>query len=571
MRRRRLRLAALSAVVGVLGAGVRESGAQTAPPKVQVGAPLLVSPAMSSWYECSVAVSQTDVNDVLAVASNGYAIVQFVSGVPTIYNGTLPCGTVDPGVVAEPFFGGIFVTGMEAGFGSCPRGVTVGYKSPGATTLPASQFYTASPSLPGEIQDKPWLAIGPAPGGGGPSRYYLLSLYEGQCGSGSDNHRQQVRLTSNPMVQQPWAQNSVEPTPCWNSDDCQTPPCDTETCGECDWLGWGAAPVVLDSGRVVVAMMDWKESGTGWMYNSGLPYVVYSDDGGVNWQPDDGFNPVRVAFHPLGPVVQAVNAWPPSGATGGETPHNVDRRKTAPDIAYDGQNRIYVAFYAKAAEPIGNLNADLCISASEADPISFPGNDSQLFLRITDEMLGLTPTNDGPDQFVPAIALDSCGGINLMYYDNRHAADPNGNDLVDVYFARITGFGTPNLAIEEHRLTPASFSVAHDSTFPSGFLGDYHKLAVSADGRTIYAAYIGRESDGAGGWTARRCYLHKIRIYCPLALDFTGDGAVTDADAAEYLAGYGAAAPEADLDLNWRVDQADFTTFLDWYAAESGG
>ncbi|MCZ7634001.1 MAG: hypothetical protein M5U20_11055, partial [Phycisphaerales bacterium] len=248
----------------------------------------------------------------------------------------------------------------------------------------------------------------------------------------------------------------------------------------------------------------------------------------------------------------------------GDTPYKVDRRNHAPSVAVDraqSPNHVYVAFCARSAP--GSTNTDIYIHKSTNRGASFDSDD---LLHLTDTLLGVDVGDTGVDQFVSAIAVDTCGGINVMFYDNRHDPDrTDGVELVDVYYARIMGFGTATPSVQQWRLTPQSIRV--DDLPASGFLGDYHNLAVSSDGKTIYAAYIGRDPSGG----ERTCYLHRININCiGFASDFTGDEKVDGSDLTAFMAAAASKDPSADLNLDWSVDDQDVTLFLKWFDAEKG-
>jgi hypothetical protein len=130
----------------------------------------------------------------------------------------------------------------------------------------------------------------------------------------------------------------------------------------------------------------------------------------------------------------------------------------------------------------------------------------------------LIPSADGrgPDQLTPAIVIDDCGGVNVMFYDNRN--DPNLADTVhmfDVYYVRITGFGTANPNIYQARLTPQSFRLASD---PFLHLGDYQTLARAGAGaaKALYAGFIAtaQSSPPNGPWDQHNCYVRRITNFC---------------------------------------------------------
>ena len=168
------------------------------------------------------------------------------------------------------------------------------------------------------------------------------------------------------------------------------------------------------------------------------------------------------------------------------------------------------------------------------------------------------------------IAVDGCGDLNIMFYDNRNDPDLTDSiELVDVYFAHITGFGTLTPTITQRRLTPVSFRVDNlGQNSEPAFLGDYQNLAASANGKTIYAAYIARDSaDPVNGTVS--CYAHRIIVKCPgLLADFSGDGRVTQADATQFMVAFTARDKRADVDLDWDVDADDLLTFTKWFNQE---
>ena len=335
----------------------------------------------------------------------------------------------------------------------------------------------------------------------------------------------------------------------------------------------GLAAVRVGQWRTVVVSPDRGREGAG-AFNDGLPVVVYTDDG-TDWKPDPGValvTPLRLGSVALAAPMRDAPGEGNNAGVRGDTPRGVDRQRHAPSVAVrriDGDSdEVYVAFCARTSR--SSTNTDVYIARSvnaETSAFAFPSPGFPNFLHLTDTLLGTPTGTDGADQFVPAIAIDSCGGVNLMFYDNRH--DPDRTDsveLVDVYYARIADYGTGGETVTQHRLTPQSIRV--DNLGGNRFLGDSHNLTVSADGTTIYAAYIARDSaDPVTG--DRTCYVHRIDINCsgPLA-EMTGDGAVTEADAAAFATAWAAGEPEADTNLDMAVDADDLVNYLITYSEE---
>ena len=522
-----------------------------------------VNPPGDPWFECSIGVSQINHLEALvgsmSATTPGIATASIfvLPGGPLVFNGNTSCGNIDPWVAPEPGPSGrLWLTALNNNANNftlptnCANGVYVGWKDPGQGSIPAAQMYPV-PGLEGLV-DKPALTIGEETPGGPLSRFYVTSMGKRpQYCSTAVN----LATTSN---------NPASGAPVWTVKEVK--PALNNTC---DWKGWGAVGVVTSSGRIVAALTDGNPQN-----NLDRPYIYYSDDQGATWHSDDGLAPLVI--DPAGGIeATTIDVDDTSGCNGsqsGDTPEHADRRQGAPSIAIDRSqepNHIYVAFYARSAP--GATNTDLYIARSINGGSTWP---SAEIVQITDAMLGLSDPVDtdpitGADQYTPAIAVDSCGGVNLMFYDNRF--DPDRDDKyspMDVYFARVTNFDPIGSGTIVHtaRMTAETFP-GDKCTAPvmANFLGDYHTMSVSADGTWIWAAYIARESDQALGWTERNCYVHRIQIHCLQEGDFNGDGGVNEADASEFLAALAAEDPSADMDLDWYVTDADFDLFMERY------
>ncbi|MCL4741724.1 MAG: hypothetical protein KJZ54_05910 [Phycisphaerales bacterium] len=70
---------------------------------------------------------------------------------------------------------------------------------------------------------------------------------------------------------------------------------------------------------------------------------------------------------------------------------------------------------------------------------------------------GITPDANGPDQVLPAIVVDGCGVPCLIWYDTLNDDPFTDETEVDVYFARIRDFATPNPNVTVIRLSEESF------------------------------------------------------------------------------------------------------------------
>ncbi len=529
------------------------------PPTVVVSSPLQVNPVGEEWWECSIGVSQTNKFEAMVAAMThgdptgtriGTTSIFVLPGGTVLGHGYLPCGTADPGVMGEAGTGRLWATALL----SCTQGIVYGWKDPGQGSIPSIQMYTIPPAQ-GSFRDKPLVAIGNANAGGGGERHVVFSLSGNNCGSTIVNH---AAVSTDPVNSGSWLEYVVEPA----------------TNNNCDWKGGAPNSVILDSGRIVAVLNDNKEIP---YYNEQRPYIVYSDDGGTTWFSQDGLDPI-VIDPGLGIKATTVNVVdtgcddPPSG----DTPYTIGQRKCGPTIAVDRShdpNHVYVAFYAKSGDS-SSTNTDIWIAKSEDGGETW---DSSLTLQmqLTDAMLGLTGPDvhplTGADQMMPAMAIDSCGGINLMFYDNRFDPDrTDREDWVDAYYVRITGFGPTAIVDHVERLTTETFPADNCNGGMNGFLGHYHHMAALADGRLLWLAYIAREKDPVlGTWSIKNCYTHRVNISCPIQTDLNNDGIANETDAVLFTTGWLAQDPLADINLDWIVNTSDFVIFAEWYAIES--
>jgi hypothetical protein len=222
-----------------------------------------------------------------------------------------------------------------------------------------------------------------------------------------------------------------------------------------------------------------------------------------------------------------------------------------------------VAFPARSAP--GSPNADIYIFRSDDGGQTFPMDTPGYFLHLTDAMLGLAATADGPDQVLPAIEIDGCGGVNLLFYDNRHDPDlTDADDYVDAWYARIVGFASGSPSVAHARLTSQTFPT------PIGnpdFLGHYQQLAAAGPARRrLYIPYIVNEYDSASGEWRVNCYAHRVQINRCLS-DMNLSGASEPEDITLFESAYLAQDSTADLNEDGSVDGTDAALFYDAHAA----
>ncbi|MBL8760594.1 MAG: hypothetical protein JNL50_04760 [Phycisphaerae bacterium] len=446
----------------------------------------------------------------------------------------------------------------------------ISYRDPGETTWTANGYSTivAGSATP---LDRPSMAIGnlPVELGGAPVLYMMFNGGAGssttQC-DGSNVHWVSIA-------------DSLPPSSFWPAPVRMNPRDVAPNSGTCKYSGWANQPVVLDDGTVVVASTDWNNV----YVNGKRPYVIryqYDDDvpedPKMSWWPYDGAG-VRIGLN-YNPEIQATQVHSATG-TVGDTAFGIDNRTCNPSIAVDyskSPNWVYVAFYARSApgnpeaEP-QDLNTDLYLALSKDGGVTFDNDD---IFHITDEMLLGGSGNilaTGPDQVMPAIAVDCAGGLSIVYYCNRNDfAGSYATGYYDVYYAHVTGMGgAPSIDLQQ-RFTGVSFPNGTHSS-PMAFLGHYHYLAPAGpDGQTIYAAYIIREFDSTAQAWKRNCYVRRISARsCVADLNLNSEADPNDFDA--FVDSYLDESPSADLNLDATIDGADVDLFVEAYDELGGG
>ncbi|MEK6701011.1 MAG: hypothetical protein AABZ53_02030 [Planctomycetota bacterium] len=518
----------------------RSAVAQLPIPPVTIGMARQVNTNGQNWAESTVGASQINENEVVVLCYDGFYGVS-TNGGSTIVNGVFSESTPDPFIACGPGSGKMWIGWINPG----TYGVGLTYKLAGETQLGLHQTYHPSVG-----DDKPSMCIGPIPGNLTVQREHLLFNYRevgmGTCaipnGIGSFSDAFIDPPDPFPGTQPVWTRQRVKPD---------------SSSHESDYEGWGITGVVLSDGVVVAAARDARRVAGSFVYNEGRPYVVRSVDGGYHWQPDLGVPTRLVGF----PPIQA-NMIGGGSAALGDTSYWIDRRNSAPSIARDPNNdTIYVAFAARAeATNSTEGNSDLYVFRSLNGGLTFLNQNA---VHLTDAMLGIPAGQlaaNGPDQVMPAIAVDCQGAVNIVYYDARNdlSGTPYSHDLVDVYYSRITDFGLATMAVTTVRFTPTSFSVAGP-----GMLGDYMTLAAAGpSSRVLYSAHVITVPDGVGGWKSEKsCFLRKIIMnQCPPG----GGGNFTAGEADTILGAIVAGAPEGDILEDESVDFDDLELLVFW-------
>lgn len=483
----------------------------------------------------------------------------------------------DVSVMRDPASGYTWLA--AAAGGKDKRGWIVARKAAGAADFASSVNLTAAVCQSEQdccsFIEKQLFAMGPGPGGSGLAMYVAHENYALLGPTGSPYCHLELpgkRLNrlwfasstsgSAATLGDSWAgQRRIYPlqsefcTTAWNPEPCTTStfcvpsgPPHTGCANFCEFWGRFPAPLVLPSGRLVVAAADtrqrWLFNGIPqadpaytWVYNRGLPWVTVSDDGGATWLD-------RANLAPVGPLPNL--SWDADGTEG-----------SPPQLAYDptAPNRVFVAFTAIAdfpGETPPSTNKDVCVALSTDGGSSFlPTN----VLRLSDQLLGITTaTWQWPNQLLPAIAIDGCGGVNLMFYDNSQVSV--GDNRRDWWYVRITGFGTAQQAIFKFRLTPASFSTAGHG------LGHYFQITASE--HRVFLAYPVRGFD-PNFPTTQALFVRRV-IVCPA--DVSVDGLYTPGDVAAFGSAYISNSSEADVNGDSTVNISDVTLFNQAYSCQ---
>lgn len=519
------------------------------PPTVTFGPAVRVSPDGVPWNECAIAASQINDNEAaviaisgdplrgVAISLNGFSTFSLCQQPPYLTGELVGNSLLDPFAASVRGSGQIWLGGLRPqGQGSTNSGIVYANREAGHTDWTSAFAITGTAGL----SDKPFMAVGPDPTLSS-TMYYVTYNDQSMLVCDSTN-AQSVQVASDALTNV-WTKLRVKPdNPGPNGD-------------VCDYGGWGSLPVVTDSGLVVATVLDREPEGAG-KYNARKPYVVYSDSAGEHWWPN--FSAPNIPGAAMG--VEACPIWS-TGPIGDFSP-KVDRRKCAPTIAIDRSktpNWVYVAYYARseAGHPLTeDRNADLYVFQSRDGGVTF---DDQLNgLHLTDAMLGVPPgglIDQGPDQIVPAMAIDCTGAVNLIYYDNRNDQAPGyDSEYFDIYHTRIANFNTPQMQVTTTRLTPTAFPAEM-------FMGDYQTLAPAGPtGKKLYAAYIAREPVG-NGWSGLNCYVRKITINL-CAADLNANGMAEGADAQAFSDAASTSSAVADLNEDGQINTEDLDAFV---------
>jgi len=210
----------------------------------------------------------------------------------------------------------------------------------------------------------------------------------------------------------------------------------------------------ISVGPTGVVFIAWASSITISPYSEDYIGFAKSSNGGINWNVNEcaiDCNGIRATQLPPWGIRSNSNPTLDVDKTGG--PRN---------------GWIYVAIANKNLPPAGS-DPDIVFHRSTDN-----GNTWSSGVRVNQDQI-----NNGRNQFFPIIRADENGGINIIYYDSRHAADS-----VDVYLSRSTDGGTSwnDFRVTSNRFMPKS------PVGSSGNMGD--NLGLTSGNGFLYPAWM---------------------------------------------------------------------------------
>lgn len=195
---------------------------------------------------------------------------------------------------------------------------------------------------------------------------------------------------------------------------------------------------------------------------------AFSTDGGVNWN-----------------IIQ--NAYAMNGINGTLTSKNNIRVNGLPrfDIDKSGGPRngwIYMITAEKNLSPAGT-DPDIILHRSTNNGLNWSAG-----IRVNQDAV-----NNGKIQYCPSIDIDSTGGVNVIFYDDRNTS----SDSAEVYLARSKDGGNTwsEFVVSEHRFLPKPIAGA-----ASSYQGDF--ISLASNGNKIYAYWMDDYSGIYQIWSA---------------------------------------------------------------------
>lgn len=233
-------------------------------------------------------------------------------------------------------------------------------------------------------------------------------------------------------------------------------------------VSW-VAPLIINSNAVERSSGGFVRTGNnGYVYlcwagmSSVAPFIedsvgfALSTDGGNSWSQNKIIYDVNGIFGTL----------PSKG--------NI-RVNGLPQLAVDNSNGprngyIYIVTTEKNKLPAGSDPDIILHYSSDAGSTWSPG------IRVNQD-----PLNDGKIQYFPSLDIDSNGGINILYYDDRNTS----SDSAEVWLSRSIDGGNSwkEQVVSDHRFKPKPIVGG-----ASNYQGDH--IALSSSGNKLYALWM---------------------------------------------------------------------------------
>lgn len=142
----------------------------------------------------------------------------------------------------------------------------------------------------------------------------------------------------------------------------------------------------------------------------------------------------------------------------------------------------------------GARNGWIYIATTDKNLAPAGSDPDVIFHRSTDEgntwsagvRVNLDPLNNGRNQFFPAIRVDEDGGVNIVYYDSRDAADS-----VDIYLSRSVNGGD---SWSNYRVTDRRFRPVPVLGTGTGIMGD--NIGMTSGNGNLYPVWMSNKPDG---------------------------------------------------------------------------
>lgn len=452
----------------------------------------------------------------------------------------------DPMIAVSARTGDIWVGAQHTG--ATPvysQGFHVARRRPGLLTLDGSVPIVCDRG--GYAWDKPLIAAGPRFGASptDPETMFLVTRLEGFCGISIP---QLLFTESNWSVSPPSVPGGSWASQGWPNPRVIRVRDDLGISDDCERRATGGAPVVLKSGRLVVAYrpitttdpLDTLRSTPEVMYIDPPPFPITNPL--TQWQRRHPLNRATLTIG-VEEVIQPID----DTMIGVKPVPNFPGISADPRVGREGD--VYVCF-AGLADSSGSNNIDLFVARgqfnAQTGALEFSFDRT---LHIKDSDLGAPA---GTHQFMPWIAVDQQGGINLLYY----AQVQSSPTLLKAYYARIRDFQVPLSTLD--RPFVATLTAAFPPVMPpntattTNVIGDYHQIATA--GCYVYVAYMSTET---GFYNV---YVRRINI-CTGDVD---DNAFVDTgDVPAFASAYLAQSPAADLTADGTVNAWDVATFTE--------